>query len=266
MIKFLSNLSDLTSPQNWFPQARKIRRKVYYHLGPTNSGKTHSALKSLSEAKTGIYCAPLRLLAWEIQEKLVQKNVQCNLITGQEQILVDNPTHLSCTVEKCPVDSNIHYECAVIDEIQMIDDDHRGSAWTAAFLGLCSDEIHLCGDERALKLIHNLCIMTGDTLIKKSYSRLSDLTVEENIIHSVSQLKQGDCIIAFSKMQLFKLKDLINQKSKNYNSPEKNRFNRCAVIFGNLPPETKKKQAQLFNEGKEKGISFLLATDAVSYK
>lgn len=34
--------------------------------GPTNSGKTYSALQSLSAAKRGVYAGPLRLLAMEV--------------------------------------------------------------------------------------------------------------------------------------------------------------------------------------------------------
>lgn len=38
-------------------------------MGPTNSGKTHAALQALKAADTGIYCGPLRLLAWEASLK-----------------------------------------------------------------------------------------------------------------------------------------------------------------------------------------------------
>ena len=31
------------------------------------TGKTHGAMDALIKAKTGIYCAPLRLLAWEVR-------------------------------------------------------------------------------------------------------------------------------------------------------------------------------------------------------
>ena len=54
------------------------------------------------------------------------------------------------------------YDVAVIDEIQLIEDKERGFAWTNALLGLQAKEIHLCGDERALKLITNLAEDTGD--------------------------------------------------------------------------------------------------------
>ena len=66
----LRNLSDLTVPSDWFPRAREMKRKVVYHCGPTNSGKTHQALESFSRGKSGVYCGPLRLLAHEVFERM----------------------------------------------------------------------------------------------------------------------------------------------------------------------------------------------------
>jgi len=60
------------------------------------------------------------------------------------------------------VDLNEEYDVAVIDEIQLIEDIDRGFAWTNALLGLKAKEIHVCGEERALKLISNLLEPTKD--------------------------------------------------------------------------------------------------------
>ncbi len=38
-------------------------------LGPTNSGKTYSALQRFNMAKSGVYCGPLRLLASEVYQR-----------------------------------------------------------------------------------------------------------------------------------------------------------------------------------------------------
>lgn len=80
--KQLLQITDLTMPHEWFPEARSMKRKIHYHMGPTNSGKTRSALKSLMESSNGIYCAPLRLLAWEVSETLSNYGISCNLLTG----------------------------------------------------------------------------------------------------------------------------------------------------------------------------------------
>lgn len=52
-----------------YPEARAIQRKIVYHAGPTNSGKTHHALERFLIAKSGVYCGPLRLLANEVFKK-----------------------------------------------------------------------------------------------------------------------------------------------------------------------------------------------------
>ena len=52
-----------------YPEARAIQRKIVFHAGPTNSGKTHHALERFLTAKTGVYCGPLKLLASEVFHK-----------------------------------------------------------------------------------------------------------------------------------------------------------------------------------------------------
>jgi hypothetical protein len=72
--KMLCSLSDLRHPHEWYPYTRIMKRKIIYHGGPTNSGKTHHALERLKNADPekggGLYCGPLRLLALEIYERL----------------------------------------------------------------------------------------------------------------------------------------------------------------------------------------------------
>ena len=52
-----------------YPEARAIQRKIIFHAGPTNSGKTYHAIQRYLAAKSGVYCGPLKLLAHEIFEK-----------------------------------------------------------------------------------------------------------------------------------------------------------------------------------------------------
>ena len=48
--KTFFNSSDLRVPHEWYPLARIMRRKIIFHGGPTNSGKTYHALQRLKEA------------------------------------------------------------------------------------------------------------------------------------------------------------------------------------------------------------------------
>lgn len=132
---------DLSQPHLWYTDARKISRNVICHIGGTNSGKTYHALNALAAAKNGVYCGPLRLLAWEVQGTLLGRGVQCSLVTGQERDSPENSTHVSCTVEMA--DLNTEFEVAVIDEAQLFGDESRGWAWTQAFLGLKAKVCHI---------------------------------------------------------------------------------------------------------------------------
>jgi ATP-dependent RNA helicase SUPV3L1/SUV3 len=42
----LVKTADLTNPHLWYPMARAIKRRIIYHAGPTNSGKTYQALQA----------------------------------------------------------------------------------------------------------------------------------------------------------------------------------------------------------------------------
>ena len=60
-------------------EAPPLKRIVIYHSGVPNSGKTYNAIKSLQQAKNGIYCAPLRLMAYEVYDQLLTLGIECNL-------------------------------------------------------------------------------------------------------------------------------------------------------------------------------------------
>ncbi|MFH4978891.1 hypothetical protein AB6A40_005600 [Gnathostoma spinigerum] len=142
-IEDLKMISNLTQPHNWYPEARTIMRKIVFHAGPTNSGKTYEALKRFRDSKSGIYCGPLKLLASEVFSKTNELGVKCDMVTGEERrFAVDNyhpSNHISATVEM--LSTQMRFECAVIDEIQMLRDEQRGWAWTRALLGVAAEEV-----------------------------------------------------------------------------------------------------------------------------
>lgn len=96
-------ISDLTEPPNWYPEARNINRKIIFHAGPTNSGKTYHALERFSSAKSGVYCGPLKMLAVEVFNKTNARGVPCDLVTGEERRFAredgEPADHVACTVE-----------------------------------------------------------------------------------------------------------------------------------------------------------------------
>ena len=88
----------------YYTTCRQQHRKWVVHVGPTNSGKTYHALRSVAASDSGVYCGPLRLLAWEVHEKLTRSSTPCDLITGQERVLVPHAKHRSSTIEMVKVD------------------------------------------------------------------------------------------------------------------------------------------------------------------
>ncbi|KAF7187531.1 ATP-dependent RNA helicase suv3, mitochondrial [Pseudocercospora fuligena] len=256
-IRNQKNMADLRYPSEWFPATRAVHRTIHLHVGPTNSGKTYHALQRLEQAETGVYAGPLRLLAHEVYARLNAKGRQCALVTGEEKRAPnDTPDATSfdmtaCTVEMTPL--NFYMDVAVIDEIQMIGNADRGWAWTQALLGVMAKEVHLCGEERTVPLIKEICASVGEKLEIHRYERLSPLAVSEKSLDgNLKKLRKGDCVISFSVMGIHALRKQI----------EKSTGRKVATVYGSLPPETRAQQARLFNDPNN-DYDFLVASDAV---
>jgi ATP-dependent RNA helicase SUPV3L1/SUV3 len=69
---------------------------------------------------------------------------------------------------------------------------------------------------------------------------------------SYSQAQPGDCIIAFTRPDIFAIKREI-EKTTPY---------KCCVIYGTLPPLIRAEQARLFNDPTSK-YEILIASDAI---
>ncbi|CAI5478441.1 unnamed protein product [Closterium sp. Yama58-4] len=247
----LVNSADMTKPHVWYPQARAMPRKVVYHMGPTNSGKTHRALVRFKEASSGTYCGPLRLLAMEVFDRVNADGVYCNLVTGQERKEMPFAHHTACTIEMANLSTPV--DVAVIDEIQMVSDDYRGWAWTRALLGVQAAEVHVCGDPSVLPLLRAICDATGDAFECHHYHRFAPLTVDQTSLQGdLGRVSPGDCIVAFSRREIFEIKRAVEMTTKH----------RCCVVYGALPPETRRQQARLFNE-EESDFRVLVASDAI---
>lgn len=227
--------------------ARKKTRKIIYHMGPTNSGKTYNAIEALAKAKHGCYLAPLRLLASELFDTLNEKGVVTNLLTGEEVIEKPDATHYSSTIEMARM--NESFDVVVIDEIQMITDIQRGWAWTRALVNINADEIHLCGDHSVLELVQEILQLTGDKLEVRNYERMTKLDVMNKQL-KLTELEKHDALIVFSRRNALKYKmDL-----------EKLGF-KVSIVYGRLSPEVRREQARKFDQGE---TDIMVSTDAIA--
>lgn len=228
-------------------EARRMNRKIIYHMGPTNSGKTYHAIESLVKAKTGCYLAPLRLLASELFDTMNSKGAKTTLLTGEEVIEVPDSTHFASTIEMAKLQTK--FDCCVIDEIQMLTDPQRGWAWTRALVNMQADEIHLCGDHSVLELVKKILALCGDTLEIKEYTRMTELNVMSHQI-PLGQLQKNDALIVFSRRNALKYKaDLEELDFK------------VSIVYGRLSPEVRREQARKFDEGE---TDIMVSTDAIA--
>ena len=234
------------NPKDEYMVTRRMKRKIYIHLGDTNTGKTYNAVERLKTAKKGVYLSPLRILALENYDKLNNEGIICDLMTGEEEIINENSTHVSCTIEK--VNLKQSYDIAVIDEIQMISDTQRGIAWSRALLGLRCNEIHICGAMNAKDILIKILEDCEDDYEIKEYHRNIPLVVETKNF-SYNDVQEGDAIVVFSKKRVLEIvQDYSNKGIKT------------SIIYGDLPPEVRKMQYEQFINKENK---VLVTTDAI---
>ena len=231
-----------------YPLARQMKRRFFLHLGPTNSGKTYEGVQRLHGAENGLYLGPLRLLAAEQFEALNLDDIPCSLVTGEEQIRVPFSRVQSSTVEMA--DLKTRYDVAVIDECQMIADRDRGGAWAAALLGLCAEEIHVCASPDAENLLTRIIEDCGDELTVVHHERMTPLEVEKDGFQFPNSVRPGDALIVFSKARVHAV--AAELRSRGY---------KVSLIYGALPPDVRRNQADRFMRGV---TDVVVSTDAIA--
>jgi ATP-dependent RNA helicase SUPV3L1/SUV3 len=234
------------NPKDEYPEARSLHRHFVLHLGGTNTGKTYAGFQRLRRARTGVYLAPLRLLALEAQETLLDSGVACSLSTGEEEDRREEDTHVAATAEK--LDLKQHYDVAVIDECQMIADAQRGYAWTRAILGVLAPEVHLCAAPEAKHLLIRLIESCGDSYEVEVHERNTPLLCMAHPI-DYQRVQPGDALITFSKIGVLSVAEDLRQSGKE-----------PAIIYGALPYSTRRKQMEGFLTGK---MEYVVSTDAI---
>ena len=199
------------NPKDEYPEARAMRRHFILHLGGTNTGKTYAGFQRLKQARSGVYLAPLRLLALEAQETLLEAGVDCSLTTGEEEDSRTWDTHTAATAEK--LDMRRYYDVAVVDECQMIADGQRGYAWTRAILGVLAPEVHLCAAPEAEDLLVRLIESCGDSYEVERHKRTTPLLCMTRTV-DYHRVQPGDALITFSKVGVLSVAEDLRQSGK----------------------------------------------------
>ena len=219
-------------------------RGVTAVLGPTNTGKTHLAIERLLAHDVGIIGLPLRLLAREVYDKIVDR-IGANkvaLITGEEKIKPPQPKYYVCTVEAMPLD--LEADFVAVDEIQLAADGERGHVFTdRLFHARGLSETLLLGAATMRDAIRDL--LPAANIVSRP--RLSTLSYAGD--KKITRLPRRAAIVAFSASDVYAIAELVRRQRGG-----------AAVVLGALAPRTRNAQVALYQNGD---VDFLVATDAI---
>src|SRR5471032_475602 len=213
-------------------------------LGPTNTGKTHLAIERMLAHSSGMIGLPLRLLAREVYNKVVDRvgAGSVALITGEEKIKPANPRFWVSTVEAMPRDLDVAF--LAIDEVQLGADFERGHVFTDRMLNMrAREETLVLGAATVRPMVERL--LPGAHIVSRP--RLSMLTYAGE--KKLTRLPPRSAIVAFSAEEVYAVAELIRRQRGG-----------AAVVLGALSPRTRNAQVALYQSGD---VDYLVATDAI---
>jgi len=221
-----------------------VKNKITAVLGPTNTGKTFLAIETMLSFESGMIGFPLRLLAREVYDKIIQK-IDPNkvaLITGEEKIIPINAKYYLCTVESMPIDKNLEF--VGVDEIQMCADQERGHIFTDRLLNLRGEKLTMFMGSSTIKKIISKLDEDTEFINKERLSKLSYMGHKK-----ISRIDRKTAIIAFSAEEVYAIAELVRRQKGG-----------AAIVMGSLSPKTRNAQVELYQSGD---VDFLVATDAI---
>ena len=224
---------------HWTGQSR-----VRAVLGPTNTGKTYTAIQRMLGHRNGIFGLPLRLLAREVYDRVVAlKGPEAvALITGEEKIVPRKPRYYICTTESMP--QELPVEFVAVDEVQLAAHPQRGHIFTDRIL-------HARGSRETLflgsKTIEPLLKQMVPDIDIEEKPRLSELTYSG--YRKLTNLPPRSAVVAFSAERVVALAERLRAK-----------YGGTAIVTGALSPRSRNAQVALYENGD---VDYLVATDAI---
>jgi ATP-dependent RNA helicase SUPV3L1/SUV3 len=219
-------------------------RGVRIVLGPTNTGKTHYAIERMLAHRNGMIGLPLRLLAREVYNRVVEKvgPAAVALITGEEKIKPEAPRYWVSTVEAMPRDLNLSF--VAVDEVQLAADLDRGHIFTDRLLNRRgTEETLLIGASTMRRPLEQL--LPGAPIISRP--RFSKLSFAGE--RKIARLPPRSAIVAFSVEEVYAIAEWIRRQRGG-----------AAVVLGALSPRTRNAQVEIYQNGD---VDYIVATDAI---
>ena len=296
-IRRLSQVASRRHPAEEFPPARQMRRRIIMHVGPTNSGKTHHALRALASASRGVYAGPLRLLAHEIWERLNLGEIAPlgaddappqphTSSTTPPDYFQDHPNLLRAfNLSKRRNLAHVR-PCNLItgEEQKIISESAPLVSSTVEMVSMLKhydvavvDEIQMITDLQRgaawTSAVLGLCAreihLCGEETAVPVVQALLEETGDEIEIRRYERLtplvieqqsldgKYGS-VVKGDCVVAFSRSGIFGIKNKI----EATTGMKCAVVYGKLPPEVRSEQARLFNDG-DSGYDIIIGSDAI---
>ena len=213
-------------------------------LGPTNTGKTYLAIERMLGHESGMIGFPLRLLARENYDRIVQVKgaSQVALITGEEKIAPPGARYFVCTVESMPLDRQVSF--LAVDEVQMAADPERGHFFTDRLLyARGTNETMLLGAD-TIRPVLNRLLPDIDVVARPRFSKLTYVGPKK-----ATRLPRRSAVVGFSASEVYAIAELIRRQRGG-----------TAIVMGALSPRTRNAQVEMFQSGE---VDYLVATDAI---
>ena len=243
--ELLNHVSVTTHPR---PEG-SLKKSISF-VGPTNSGKTYHGLQLLFEDYENsdgvcVYCGPLRLLAYEVYLKMVERYGEQNVgfITGETQI---NPTArlLATTAEMAPREGH----SLLVDEAHWLTDPDRGSVWTRLLYSSVYDNIYSLTAAEALPLVKSL---TKTAKIQEERLFVRKTPVSFSGVIPLTKIPKKTAVVCFSRKHVYQVaSELIHAGYKP------------GVLYGNLPLQVRTTEIEKYLAGK---YDVMVVTDVIGH-
>ena len=122
------------------------------------------------------------------------------------------------------------------------------TAWTQAIVGVPANEVIIICSAYAVPALENLLGLCGERCEVLVFERKQHVELLPQPL-PISELQLGDAVVAFSRRDVLMLRDRIATAGHP-----------VSVIYGALPPEVRRREAERFAQGES---HILVATDAI---
>jgi ATP-dependent RNA helicase SUPV3L1/SUV3 len=223
-------------------------------LGPTNTGKTYLAIERMCAHSSGVIGFPLRLLAREVYDRVVQLKgaSQVALITGEERIVPQGARYYLCTAESMPVQGDGGGRSRIRPRFRLCRN-RRSAARHRSRTRPCvhrpyaacrgREETLILGSDTLKPLIREL-LPEAEIVSRPRFS-----TLRYSGAAKLSRLPPRSAVVAFSAEQVYALAEMLRRFKGG-----------AAVVMGALSPATRNSQVAMFQRGE---VDYLVATDAI---